>query len=62
MLIDPADKLRAPAHPETGTPEDDSRPIAGGTEPRADPALRAIAIAICILFSGLVWAALAALF
>jgi hypothetical protein len=62
MLIEPAQKLTPPPRGDADAPDPGAVPVTGGMKPAVNPTLRAIALAVCIVFSGLVWAALALLF
>ena len=62
MLIEPADKLTSPPRADAGASDAGAVTVAEGMKPAVNPTLRAIALAVCIVFSGLVWAALVVLF
>jgi hypothetical protein len=62
MLIEPADKLTSPPHTDADASDSGAVPVTETMTPAVNPTLRAIALAVCIVFSGLVWAALALLF
>ncbi len=62
MLIEPADKLTSPPRADEDASESGHVPVTETLKPAVNPTLRAIALAVCIVFSGLVWAALAVLF
>jgi hypothetical protein len=60
MLIEPRKKLTSPHRADA--PDTDAVPVTEGLKPAVNPTVRAIALAVCIVFSGLVWAALVFLF
>ena len=62
MLIEPRKKLTPPPHGDADAPDTGAVPVTEGMKPAVNPTLRAIALAVCIVFSGLVWAALVFLF
>jgi hypothetical protein len=62
MLIEPRKKLTSPHRADPDAPDTDAVPVTEGLKPAVNPTLRAVALAVCIVFSGLVWAALALLF